>query len=125
MSKKKEMRIALENHNVLLSEGNEVARTYTELCNFDKISVALYLRYAYEDLDASEVFIYITEQSFRLCIDKKLVFEETSSTISVLDGDIVIEDTLLFRHFADNGFIFKLELELGGWSLRVEHIHNN
>ena len=129
MSEKKEMRIALENYSDLtLSEGNEVARTYTELSeNLENITVALYLRYVYEDFGASDVLIDVADPYFRLYIDKKLVFEQTSSTISVIDGDMVIDDTrtlffrtLFFRHFADNGLIFKLELN-EGWSLSVEH----
>lgn len=127
MSEKKEMRIALENYSVLtLSEGNEVARTYTELSeNVENITVALYLRYVYEDFGASDVLIDVADPYFRLYIDKKLVFEQTSSTISVIDGDMAIEDnTLFFRHFADNGLIFKLELDNEGWSLSVEHIRH-
>ena len=117
-------KIALENAVVLLSEGNSVARTYTELSeNVENITVALYLRYVYEDFGASDVLIDVADPYFRLYIEGKLVFEQTS-TISVYDGDLVIEDnTLFFRHFADNGLIFKLELN-EGWSLSVEHIRH-
>ena len=117
-------KIDLENASVVLLEGKEVARTYTEVSeNGENISVALYLRYVCEDV-GSDVLIdvegAVEEPYFRLYVDKCLVFEQTS-TISVYDGDLVIEDKVLFfRHFARNGLSFKLDVYNEFWSLSVE-----
>ena len=117
---KEEMRIVgFGGLALTLSEGNEVARNYTELSE-NVENAALLARYSYEDV-STDVLIDIEPDYFRLYVNQKLAFEQTASTISVYDGDMVIEETLLFRH-ATNGLIVQLELDNEGISISVEHI---